>query len=52
MNRHRETIPPRYFDSREEAKAHLETLHKAGKGHARMIQTRNTMGNLVYKVIA
>ena len=48
----REQIPARYFETRQEAKDHLETLHKAGKEHARMIQTRNTLGRLVYKVIA
>ena len=48
----REQIPARYFETRQEAKDHLEILHKAGKEHARMIQTRNTLGNIVYKVIA
>lgn len=49
MNRARE--PSRYFGTRQEAQDYLDTLHKAGKD-ARIIQTRNTLGNIVYKVIA
>lgn len=51
MNRKTYDNINRYFDTRQEAKDYLETLHK-GKEHARMIQTRNTLGTIVYKVMA
>lgn len=52
MNRKTYGSIRRYFDTRQEAEDYLETMHKAGKGHARMIQTRNTLGAIVYKVMA
>ena len=50
MNRKTYDSINRFFERRQDAKDYLETLHKAGKD-ARIIQTRNTMGNIVYKVV-
>lgn len=51
MNRKTYDSINRFFERRQDAKDYLETLRKAGKEHARMIQTRNTLGNIVYKVL-
>lgn len=48
----RESITPRYFESKQEAQDYLDILYKAGKDDARIIQTRDTLGRRVYKVIA